>query len=126
MLETLEDTSKFKEEKDVARRGLSVYLLAKKAFNADNIKNGAVTVKTVKGDREIPLDREAVKKLLPYYPIIPRERLLELQSDPDADKTPEMNLFEAIFNETLDENSKEDQDKVDLLIQQQMKAASRI
>jgi len=126
MLETLEDTSKFKEEKDVARRGLSVYLLAKKAFNADNIKNGSVTIKTLKGDRDIPLDREAVKELLPYYPIIPRKRLLELQADPDADKTPEMNLFEAIFNETLDENSKEDQDKVDLLIQQQMKAASRI
>ena len=94
--------------------------------NAENIKNGFVTVKTVKGDRQIPIDKEAVKKLLPYYPIIPRERLLELQADPDADKTPEKNLLEAIFNETLDENSKEDQDKVDLLIQQQMKAASRI
>jgi len=126
MLETLEDTSKFKEEKDIAMRGLSVYLLAKKAFNADTIKNGFVIVKTVKGDREIPVDKEAIKELLPYYPIISRERLLELQADPDANKTPEKNLFEALFEETLDDNSQEDQDKVDLLIRQQMKAASRI
>ena len=125
LVETIESTSKLKEEKETARKGLSVYMLAKKLFNAENIKQGFVTVKTFKGDRDIPVDKEAVKKLLPLYPLLSRERLLALQADPNADKTPEKEMYEAIFEETLDDNSKEDQDKVDLFITQQMEAAAR-
>jgi hypothetical protein len=125
LVETIESTSKLKEEKETARKGLSVYMLAKNLFSADNIKQGFVTVKTFKGDRDIPVDKEAIKKLLPLYPLISRERLLALQADPNADKTPEKEYYEAIFEETLDDNSKEDQDKVDLFITQQMEAAAR-
>ncbi len=125
LVETIESTSKLKEEKETARKGLSVYMLAKNLFNAENIKQGFVTVKTFKGDRDIPVDKEAVKKLLPLYPLLSRERLLALQADPNADKTPEKEMYEAIFEETLDDNSKEDQDKVDLFITQQMEAAAR-
>ena len=125
LVETIESTSKLKEEKETARKGLSVYMLAKNLFNAENIKQGFVAVKTFKGDRDIPVDKEAVKKLLPLYPLLSRERLLALQADPNADKTPEKEMYEAIFEETLDDNSKEDQDKVDLFITQQMEAAAR-
>lgn len=125
LVETIESTSKLKEEKETARKGLSVYMLAKNLFSVDNIKQGFVTVKTFKGDRDIPVDKEAIKKLLPLYPLISRERLLALQADPNADKTPEKEYYEAIFEETLDDNSKEDQDKVDLFITQQMEAAAR-
>ena len=125
LLETIESSSKLKEEKDVAIKGLSVYMLAKNLFSTDNIKRGFVTVKTFKGDRDIPVDKEAIKKLLPLYPLLSRERLLALQANPNADKTPEKEMYEAIFEETLDDNSKEDQDKVDLFITQQMEAATR-
>jgi hypothetical protein len=125
LVETIESTSKLKEEKETAKKGLSVYMLAKNLFSAENIKQGFVTVKTFKGDREIPVDKEAIKELLPLYPLLSRERLLALQADPNADKTPEKEYYEAIFEETLDDNSKEDQDKVDLFITQQMEAAAR-
>lgn len=100
-------------------------MLAKNLFSTDNIKRGFVTVQTFKGSRDIQVDKEAIKKLLPLYPLLSRERLLALQADPNADKTPEKEMYEAIFEETLDDNSKEDQDKVDLFITQQMEAAAR-
>ena len=74
----------------------------------------------------IPIDREAVKELLSFYPIIPRKRLLEIQQNPsDLDVTPELNLYNSIFNTTYTETDEGVQKIIGDFVEQQMKVASQ-
>jgi len=124
----LESTDKFKAEKDIARRSLVVYMLAKKdkLLTTENINKGSFTLNTTRGAREVPIDREAIKQLLPSFLLISKDRLLALQNDPNEDKTPETQLYEAIFQVSLQEDSEEDENKVRQFIRQQFKVAEQL
>ena len=128
LLDTLESTDKFKAEKDIARRSLVVYMLAKKdkLLTTENINKGSFTLNTTRGAREVPIDREAIKQLLPSFLLISKDRLLALQNDPNEDKTPETQLYEAIFQVSLQEDSEEDENKVRQFIRQQFKVAEQL
>ena len=74
----------------------------------------------------IPIDKEAVKELLSFYPIIPRKRLLEIQQNPsDIDVTSELNLYNSIFNTTYTETDEGVQKIIGDFVEQQMKVASQ-
>jgi len=105
-----------------------VYMLAKKdkLLTTENINKGSFTLNTTRGAREVPIDREAIKQLLPSFLLISKDRLLALQNDPNEDKTPETQLYEAIFQVSLQEDSEEDENKVRQFIRQQFKVAEQL
>ena len=128
LLDTLESTDKFKAEKDIARRSLVVYMLAKKdkLLTTENINKGSFTLNTTRGAREVPIDREAIKQLLPSFLLISKDRLLALQNDPNEDKTLEKEKYEAIFQVSLQDDNEEDQNKIRQFIKQQFQVAEQL
>ena len=68
----------------------------------------------------IPIDKEAVKKLLPLYPIIPRQRLIEIQQNP-KDVAAELNLYNSIFDTNYTADDEEAKQVIIDFIDQQMK-----
>ena len=121
-LNIITSTKSTKEEVESAKRKISLYAAVKGLFNATNIKAGSIRV----GARDIAIDREAVKSLSLIYPLISKERLIELAKPGDKDTPQEQELFEALYNVTLDENDPNDKKLLEKFITEQAALANRI
>jgi len=123
MLNRLKNAESTAEEKEQARRALGVYAIGKGVYTAENISKGEAVVSFgTKPGKEIriPIDKEAVKKLLPLYPIIPRQRLIEIQQNP-KDVAAELNLYNSIFDTNYTADDEEAKQVIIDFIDQQMK-----
>ena len=153
------------EQQQAAKNKISLYMLAKGLYTAENIKNGSVTlsfggkasraekmlkkqaleggyeilhraefgtgvlarVPTVEPSvEEISIDKASIKKLVDVYPLIPKERLIEIAATEPEEFPEEQALFEAIYNVELDQNSSEDMELLGNFIRKQAKLAEGI
>jgi hypothetical protein len=73
----------------------------------------------------IPINKEAVRKMLSFYPILPRERLLEIQQNPKTDVTPELDLYNSIFDTNYTEDDEGIQKIIGDFVEQQMKVTTQ-
>lgn len=121
-LNIITSTKSTKEEVESAKRKIALYATVKGLFNATNIKAGSIRV----GTRDIAIDREALKSLSLIYPLISKERLIELAKPGDKDTPQEQELFEALYNVTLDENDPNDKKLLEKFITEQAALANRI
>ena len=73
----------------------------------------------------IPINKEAVRKILPFYPVLPRERLLEIQQNPKADVTSELALYNSIFDTNYTKDDEGIQKIIGDFVEQQMKVTTQ-
>lgn len=73
----------------------------------------------------IPINKEAVRKMLPFYPVLPRERLLEIQQNPKADVTSELALYNSIFDTNYTKDDEGIQKIIGDFVEQQMKVTTQ-
>jgi len=153
------------EQQQAAKNKISLYMLAKGLYTAENIRNGSVTLsfggkasraekmlekQALKGGyeiiqrapigtgvlarvptveptvEEIKIDKAALKKLVDVYPLIPKERLIEIAATEPEEFPEEQALFEAIYNVELDPESSEDQKLLENFITRQAELSQKI
>ena len=153
------------EQQQAAKNKISLYMLAKGLYTAENIRNGSVTLsfggqasraeemlekQAIEGGyeiiqrapigtgvlarvptveptvEEIKIDKAALKKLVDVYPLIPKERLIEIAATEPEEFPEEQALFEAIYNVELDQNSSEDMELLGNFIRKQAKLSESI
>lgn len=153
------------EQQQAAKNKISLYMLAKGLYTAENIRNGSVTlsfggqaskaeemlekyaieggyeiiqrapigkgvlarVPTVEPTvEEIKIDKAALNKLVDVYPLIPKERLIEIAATEPEEFPEEQALYEAIYNVELDPESGEDQKLLETFITRQAELSQKI
>jgi len=109
---TLEASNAPKNEKDIARKSLLVYLvgLRQEVFTAENIKRGSYNINLDRSSDsagkvlEIPLNKEAIKNTVETFPLLTKQRIQQIVgeqqekgTDADIDVSDIKELLNAIY-----------------------------
>ena len=74
----------------------------------------------------VRIDKGALKKLVNFFPLIPKDRFIEIASKEPDEFPDEQALFEAIYDVELDENDEKDRQLLETFIEKQRDLSERI
>lgn len=104
-LNTLNSAKSSEADIQESKRMLSIYALAKGKYNTESIRNGFIEIE----GKEIKIDKESLKDLVDIYPLIPKERLIDISETEPEEFPEEQALFEAIYDVELEETEEDEQ-----------------
>lgn len=108
-------------DRDKARRELLLYGIASEGsnlYNADAIKRGSINIAGTEVQIE---DKEALQDLALVYPLISKKRIQELLSQEEPPAADIFELYNALFDTSLQEGTDEDDKQVAEFIKQTAK-----
>ncbi len=120
-LNTLNSAKSSEADIQESKRMLSIYALAKGKYNTESIRNGFIEIE----GKEIKIDKESLKDLVDIYPLIPKERLIDISETEPEEFPEEQALFEAIYDVELEE-TEEDKQLLIKFIEKQARLSEKI
>jgi hypothetical protein len=120
-LNTLNSAKSSEADIQESKRMLSIYALAKGKYNTESIRNGFIEIE----GKEVKIDKESLKDLVDIYPLIPKERLIDISETEPEEFPEEQALFEAIYDVELEE-TEEDKQLLIKFIEKQARLSEKI